>query len=451
MNSKYHKRISNQSKNYSQTLYLLINGVMTEGKPADVELRVFFRKHKQFGSNDRRFISETLFSFFRWWGWLRRIPVSVEKLWKKKSEIMALNPTWLTLLVSANLLDSKIKHAVVKHWQQHIGGTVAFPTQMVSLAELPLFEKAKYFSKWFTVPKLTLQELMPDWAGGKIFHKGNIGTELLSYMQKRPPLWIRSQTHKISTLKKEFDHYQLAFRQSKLINNAFSIHSPKVNLYEIPAFKKGKFEVQDLASQVIGIMTKAKPGERWWDVCAGAGGKSLQLATLMNNKGTVLATDIRPGKLKDLRKRAKRAHFSNITPKNWNGTKIPCRSANFDGVLVDAPCSGTGTWRRNPDARWNFQPPMLRSFADVQLNILITASRAVKPGGFLVYATCSMCKCENEDVINQFLQQAHNFSLIPSLHPLTKKKTNGMIYVWPHIADTDVVFVARLQKSNTRA
>ncbi len=143
-----------------------------------------------------------------------------------------------------------------------------------------------------------------------------------------------------------------------VFNDAISLGSKSINLNEIRLYKEGFIEVQDLASQVIGQVCAPKAGENWWDACSGAGGKSLQLSSLMQQDnaakgvlGTITASDIRPAALNELEKRAKRAGF-NIKVAPWRSDALPVAREAFDGVLVDAPCSCTGTWRRNPDMRW---------------------------------------------------------------------------------------------------
>ena len=188
------------------------------------------------------------------------------------------------------------------------------------------------------------------------------------------------------------------------------------------------------------------PGQRWWDACAGAGGKTLQLASLMKNKGCIVASDIREYKLLDLKKRARRAGFSNISTKPWPTRKLPVKATSFDGVLVDAPCSCTGTWRRNPDARWTSTAEEYDDIPGIQLDILNRASKAVKSGGVLVYATCSMCTEENGDVVNSFLADNPDFELDnKSRNPITGEKA-GCFQVWPWEGDCDAMFVARFVK-----
>ena len=183
------------------------------------------------------------------------------------------------------------------------------------------------------------EDLLPDWLSLPEDAAG-----FIRMMQSRPPLWLRAQL-KPQRLQKILQDAGLDAKISDKLPGALKIEEAKVNLYSLQAFRDGAFEVQDFASQVIGYSCSPKAGERWWDACAGAGGKSLQLASIMKGKGVLIATDIREYKLKDLKKRARRAGLSNIQSKGWNGTKIPVNKTLFDGVLVDAPCSCTGILR----------------------------------------------------------------------------------------------------------
>ena len=446
MTSTYHLRLRNQANSYARIIYILNRDIRVSGKPADRVLRSFFRKNKKFGASDRRVISDTVYKIFRWWGWLRLIPDSEEQLWRSVPEATLSNKRWLSILLAAHVLESTELHPVVVYWKELLRKRLSRPHFIEGLHGKPLAYRADYLGKLFKISKPDCNMLVPLWFMGELERAKADIPNVIDFMQRRPPLWIRSQTQAISVLKKEFKSNGLDIRQSKSLLNAFRLENPRVNLYELPGFQSGKFEVQDIASQVIGIVCDARPGQRWWDVCAGAGGKTLQLASLMKNKGSILATDIRSWKYADLKRRARRSRFFNITTKNWDGNGIPVRTPNFDGVLVDAPCSGTGTWRRNPDGRWSVTRENLYTFPDLQYRILANAAKAVRRGGLLIYATCSICACEDEDVIHHFLNSNSGFSLEELAHPLTGEKVNGIVRVWPQMADSDAIFVAKMRK-----
>ena len=436
-----------QAYAYNLVIFELFRVVLRDSKAADRELRKFFRLNKKFGSNDRRFISETLFSIFRWWGWLSQFIPSKDVFLASNYERIKDSNEWLIVLVAANLLDSSELHPVATYWKSCLQKKLKLPPYLEGLLAKKLKERGISLTHIFGMDKLSWKALIPSWAMDAISKNIQDQISMMETFQCRPPIWIRAQCKEISALIEILRSHGLDVHRSSNLKNAICLRNPRVNLYEISEFRNGLFEIQDLASQIIGDSCKAKQKERWWDVCAGAGGKSLLLASAMNNRGSVIATDIRPWKLEQLRKRAKRSQFSNISVRpNWNGKGIPAKVANFDGVLVDAPCSGTGTWRRNPDARWTMKQEDLLEFPSLQYNILKNASMGVKPGGSLVYATCSMCSCENEDVIEKFLHNTNSFELDPILHPQTRNQTDGLVYVWPQYEDTDITFTARMKR-----
>ena len=181
------------------------------------------------------------------------------------------------------------------------------------------------------------------------------------------------------------------------------------------AFRSGLVEVQDEGSQIVALLVDAKPGMKLVDFCAGAGGKTLALAAAMNNEGRIVACDTSEGRLDRSRVRLRRAGVHNVeTHLLTSGDKwVKRQAASFDRVLVDAPCSGSGTWRRNPDARWRYGPDDLKSLIEDQKQILDRAAKLVKPGGRLVYATCALLREENEDQVASFLERNPGFVQVP--------------------------------------
>lgn len=178
-------------------------------------------------------------------------------------------------------------------------------------------------------------------------------------------------------------------------------------------FQDGLFEIQDEGSQLIALAAAPKPGMRVLDICAGAGGKTLAMGALMENKGSITAADISEGRLKRAKQRFKRAGMFNTTllPLSSENDKILKRKrGTFDIVLVDAPCTGTGTWRRDPDKKWRNIGPNLSSLLETQARILDSAAKQVKPGGKLVYATCSLLFEENEAQFAAFLEKHPDFT-----------------------------------------
>lgn len=187
------------------------------------------------------------------------------------------------------------------------------------------------------------------------------------------------------------------------------------NLFRSPTFKEGLFEIQDASSQLVAAALEAAPGMRVIDACAGAGGKSLHLAALMENKGRILSMDVEEWKLKNTKLRARRAGVSIIEPKVIEGNKTIKRlKESADRLLLDVPCSGLGVLRRNPDTKWKLSPESIENMLTVQQEIIQNYSTMVKPGGIMVYATCSILPIENQDQIAAFLksERGQNFELV---------------------------------------
>ncbi|TAN58290.1 MAG: RsmB/NOP family class I SAM-dependent RNA methyltransferase, partial [Rhodospirillales bacterium] len=215
----------------------------------------------------------------------------------------------------------------------------------------------------------------------------------------------------------------------------------RVNLMATKVFKDGFVEVQDEGSQLAALLVGAEPGMAVCDFCAGAGGKTLALAATMNNKGRLVACDVSEGRLFRSADRMKRAGVQNVTRHVLDaaGAKWLKRQAgSFDRVLVDAPCTGTGTWRRNPDAKWKLSPEDLEELVKKQADILDRASRLVKPGGRLLYVTCSLLPDENEAQIEAFLARSPGFSPEPAWQDKT------YLHLTPAQHGTDGFFAAKL-------
>lgn len=191
--------------------------------------------------------------------------------------------------------------------------------------------------------------------------------------------------------------------------------SSRINLPRLDLFQNGTIEVQDEGSQLIALMLGAKPGERIVDFCAGAGGKTLAIAAEMQNKGKIVATDTLKGRLERSSTRLARAGVFNVERRALTSERDPWvkkHVGSFDRVLIDAPCSGVGTWRRNPDQKWRLHPDDIPRLVELQKNILDSAQRLIRPGGYLLYATCSLLPEENEGHIPGFLADHPDFSLV---------------------------------------
>lgn len=236
----------------------------------------------------------------------------------------------------------------------------------------------------------------------------------LAAQAKQPPLWLRLNhlERREDVLSELAEHGLDAVAQGV----AIQVHAAR-NLQSLRMFQSGAVEIQDWASQEIGHAVAAKPGELVWDACAGAGGKTVQLASALAGKGIVYASDVRPRQLEETRRRVARAGYDMVRTLVWDGGELPAfgpevaEQQGFDRVLVDAPCSSSGVWRRNPDARFRVSAEGLPEFQKLQLRLLRNAAVAVRAGGRLIYGTCSWLVAENEELIERFLVAQPGFEL----------------------------------------
>lgn len=412
-------------------------------RPADRSLAAYLRAHRECGSRDRRLVSETFFAVLRWWGWLRLFAPPFPPNEPDPARVRA--EDYARLLLGAWLLEEEPLPEVAEIWRRQAGlGREALSARNGKTSALA--QRWRCLLPLGSTPgqRFETAHLLPDWCAAETTNPRS-QEELVEWLQRRPPVWLRAQVEPVQALR-ELTQAGLAPQPHPRRPDAIAIAPPRLNLRELPAFRDGHLEIQDLASQTIAAVCAPLPGERWWDACAGAGGKTLHLATLMHSKGSIVASDIRTYKLEDLRKRARRAGFSNIRCREWKGKDLPAKKGGFDGVLVDAPCSCSGTWRRNPDARWTLEREEIAEFADKQLALLRNAAGAVRRGGVLVYATCSLFDAENEGVVQAFLAAQPDFALEPFAHPLAEGQCAGQLRLWPWDGDCDAMFVARFRR-----
>jgi len=350
---------------------------------------------------------------------------------------------WIPAVCGALLMENVESPMLLRLWLKDTGRHLSTLRNIPPKPE----ERIEWIIKllgFHNIRNFNPKELVPSWAPSEIYCDKSLFT-LVSWLQKRPPLWLRIQKGNQEKITGELEKNGLKVKNHNYIKNAVFVAKSRINIMELQLFREGCLEIQDLSSQAVGAVCAPKAGQRWWDVCAGGGGKTLLLSQLMGGKGIITASDKYSFKLDEMRRRARRAGFSNINVWDWKGKNLPEGKAIFDGVLVDAPCSGSGTWRRNPAARWNISRPDLKKFSATQLDILSHASSGVKSGGILVYATCSMFREENEEVLKSFLLANPFFELVPFTNPLTGQATEGYTQFWPWDGDCDIMFVARMK------
>jgi 16S rRNA (cytosine967-C5)-methyltransferase len=221
----------------------------------------------------------------------------------------------------------------------------------------------------------------------------------------------------------------------------------QTDLFRTPEFHAGEFEIQDLSSQLVSLLCEPKPDETWWDACAGEGGKTLHLSDLMGNKGLIWASDRAGWRLQKLKRRAARAKVFNYRSAPWEGgPKLPTKT-NFDGVLLDAPCSGLGTWQRKPHARWTTTPADVRELSQLQSQLLARAVPAVKPGGKLIYAVCTVTRAETSEVARRFSERFPDFQPLPLVNPLQPNGApTSTLWIWPQDSGGNGMFIAAWRK-----
>ena len=284
-----------------------------------------------------------------------------------------------------------------------------------------------------------LLRAFPEWITAEVA----ITREWLIALQTRPVLWLRA---KKGTGREVVRGIGSCTRGEGWLGDALEYHGPK-DLFRTPEFQAGEFEVQDIASQVVGLVCAPKPGETWWDACAGEGGKTLHLSDLMENKGLIWASDRSEGRLKRLKQRAARAKAFNYRVATWDGSrKLPTKT-KFDGVLIDAPCSGVGTWQRNPHARWTTTLKDVQELAAIQQRLILNASAAVKPGGRLIYSVCTVTRSETDAVADLCSPLLSGFAPSPlPAGPNEPPAASGRRLIWPQTFRGNGMFLSAWER-----
>jgi 16S rRNA (cytosine967-C5)-methyltransferase len=274
-------------------------------------------------------------------------------------------------------------------------------------------------------------------------------------MNRRAPMALRANTVKISR-----DDLIARLAEENVVAQPLALApagvalETRVNAFGLTAFRDGLFEVMDEGSQLVAELVAPPPGGRVADVCAGAGGKTLAIAAAMEGKGRLLALDVDGRKLEELRRRARRAGLSNVTARLVeDDARLPPegRVGGWDRVLVDAPCSGVGTLRRNPEARWRLTPQAVAAFPARQLALLVTYAPLVAVGGRLIYATCTILGEENDRVVERFLAERPDFVRMPVKEIWGRARAEQVgdglsLQVFPHKHDTDGFYATVLRR-----
>ncbi|HUP29190.1 MAG TPA: RsmB/NOP family class I SAM-dependent RNA methyltransferase [Usitatibacter sp.] len=404
--------------------------VLPANAPADSQLRQFFRDNKNLGHRDRALVADTVYAALRHRRLLEHLTPNATPREMALATLVKLQGIGVGQIEAVLKSGEKEWLAAVK--AQH-------------LDELPYEIRAD----------------LPDWVVERLrrTHDEAAILELARGLQQPAPLDLRVNTHKAP---REAVLDRLEFDE---IGAEATRYSPigvrlkeKPSLSQHPMFLDGAVEVQDEGSQILGMLVEPRRGEMVVDFCAGAGGKTLQMGAAMGSSGRLYAFDVSDKRLANLGPRLKRSGLSNVFPQRISGEndpKVKRLRGKIDRVLVDAPCTGLGTLRRNPDLKTRQTAAGLAELNVKQRAILDSAATLLKPGGRLVYGTCSLLAEENEDIVAAFLAGHPDFHLVPAQGVLEKQglKIAGAgeyLRLYPHVHQTDGFFAAVLEKTKAK-
>lgn len=419
-----------------QAVIELMDEVVATPRPADTLASLYFRARRYIGSKDRAAINTRFYRAMREYirlGW-----------WVQKT---GMPPVPRNLVIAALIFD---REHTAESLPMMFSGERFAPEELTQ-AEYKMAQALE--GKKLDDDDMPLRERCecPDWAFEALQRAlGPRFEDEMRAMMSPAPLDLRVNTIKatrdevLKQLKDEgYDAH--AGRISPLSIRVLG--RPQLSQHEL--YQNGVFEIQDEGSQMVALVAAAQPGEQVADFCAGAGGKTLALGASMHNKGRIVAMDVLGGRLERAKERFRRAGLHNIETRALTSERdkyVKRAAGKFDLVLVDAPCSGVGTWRRDPDKRWRQLGPGLPALVPLQKSILDSAQRLVRPGGRLVYATCSLLPEENEEQIGAFLAAHGDFTVDPVSARLDIEGVCDYLSLTPGRHDTDGFFAAVLRR-----
>lgn len=424
--------------------------VLRETHPADSLIDTFFRSHKYLGSHDRRFIAETVYGMLRY-------KLRVEWLLQStKEKFVRLEPekrSYLTCLVYLVIIGNEEIGKLIEEIK--IEGDTDFASLLNDVVTINTEFQNGPDANLRTGERLSVEYSFPVWMIEEWLqcYGADETVKLCKSLNQPAPLTLR-----VNTLKTTVQECQGALEKENIQSertklSPFGLNVKKrMNIFQLKIFQDGFFEVQDEGSQIISLLVDPKPTSKVVDACAGGGGKSLALAALMKNRGVVYALDTNTHRLEGLRKRIRRSGVDTIRVRAVEEHTVPADLINTaDNVLVDAPCSGLGTIRRNPGMKWSVTPDTVAELNAKQSAILHQYAACVKLNGRLVYATCTMMKSENDDVVETFLARHPEFEIMePSTilkrYELESLATEKYFQLSPHVHGTDGFFAAVMRR-----
>jgi 16S rRNA (cytosine967-C5)-methyltransferase len=356
-------------------------------KPADAVLRETLKRKRELSEMDRAEVSALVFDYYRWQEWVRH----------------------------QRNVESRLQqtHALAEQYQNNPAS--------ISVDDLR-------------------SKSVPQWTSSEI----SITEEWLRSVQHRPRLWLRAKRGQGRALCQKLRHCQ-PFGAGELADTLE--YKGFQDLFRSAEFHSGAFELQDISSQAVGLICAPNPGETWWDSCAGEGGKLLHLSALMENKGLIWASDRAAWRLQKLKRRSARAKVFSYRVAPWNGgPRLPTKT-RFDGVLLDAPCSGVGTWQRNPQARWTTTASDIEELSQLQKSLLANTVSALKPGGRLIYSVCTLTRSETDRVADAVEKQFPEMEPLSVVNPLSHVKLpSSRVWIWPQDFGGNGMFIAAWRK-----
>jgi 16S rRNA (cytosine967-C5)-methyltransferase len=405
---------------------VVLADVLSNTGPADVKLGWFFKQNRELGTKDRAFIAESVYGVLRRKSFLSYVadgddPRKLLVAWLVRVQGMS----------TRDLADSLT--AQQKEWAQEIK---AKKTEDISKA---------------------MQADLPEWLWDKLVVQYGEEEALTIARSMHQPASLDLRVNLVKATREDvvakFASENTVVSPTPYAPNGLRMPQ-KMTISRHVLFTDGKIEVQDEGSQLLAQLVAPRRGEMVADFCAGAGGKSLAMGALMRNSGRIYAFDVSEKRLQNLGKRLKRSGLSNLHSQlitSEADPKLKRLNGKFDRVLVDAPCSGLGTLRRNPDLKWRQKPQDVLELSVKQTNILARAAKLLKPGGRLVYATCSLLQDENEVIAESFLKAHPDFVLVPAGPILQQQQINldtgPYLKLLPHMHQTDGFFAAVFEKT----
>jgi 16S rRNA (cytosine967-C5)-methyltransferase len=370
-----------------EAIVFALQQIFNENRQADKVIEQVLKSNKKWGSRDRAFIAENTYEIVRWWRLLKFVSnINCVKV-EEEALFWQLFGSW-RVLQGDKLPD----------WNEFLKLN---PKEILARKE-----EAKEIRK--------VRESIPDWMDA--IGEQELGEKWeaeLHAMNNQANVVLRTNTLKINKLDLKKAFREIGIDTETLPNVTDALVLPKrANVFATELFKKGMFEVQDAGSQLIASFLDVKAGMRVIDACAGAGGKTLHLATLMENKGRIIAMDVEDYKLQELQRRAKRNGIGNVETKLIEAKTVKRLRESADRLLLDVPCSGLGVLRRNPDAKWKLKSDFLEKIKHTQAEIITNYSKMLKHGGKMVYATCSILPSESEEQVQKFIAQNPDYQLI---------------------------------------